>query len=152
MIIKVLCLLPKLWRFLGLGLFLGEWWRYLFERGFFVCSRLQDLVLLLLVITLHPHGSPSLLCILDRNFCAKMYDYFFLKLLALVYLVDLKALAMLKLTGTSLVFYQLFTGWLRVLLLFMFYDSNYLFEKVLSVITSTAGEFRMQVFLEPEKL
>lgn len=47
----------------------------MFERVF-VCSRQQDLILLLilllLVIALHPHGSLSVLCILERNFCAKM--------------------------------------------------------------------------------
>lgn len=60
---------------------------------------------------------------------------------------------MLKLTVTSLVFYQLFTGRFRVLLVFMlmyFHDSNNLFKKILSVITSTAIEVRMQIFLEPE--
>lgn len=35
------------------------------------CLRLQDLILLLLVITIHPDGSLSVLCILERNFYAK---------------------------------------------------------------------------------
>lgn len=60
------------------------------------------------------------LCTGEKFLCKNvMYDKFFLKLLAVVYLVYLKALAILKLTVTSLVFYQLFTGGSRVLLVFV---------------------------------